>query len=239
LPVWEAEAEELVVGGELFAAMPEHYMHFEQQSTLAAEMSFAAQPNRVLPDSVKIQLSHTRLCLTLEGIQQYYVMMDHEKCKLDKLLDLYKTLAVEQGVIYVGTNHKINWLANKMQENDISASCVYGEERMNQKERDRVLRDFRSGSSRVLITCDWAVRGMDVQDVASLVINYDMPTYCTSYLHRVGRRSQFVLGRRSQFDHKPVAICFIITEDDVDTMRMIESQCNTTIEELPMTFVYK
>ena len=46
---------------------------------------------------------------------------------------------------------------------------------MDQKERDVIMREFRSGSSRVLITTDLLARGIDVQQV-SLVINYGLPT---------------------------------------------------------------
>lgn len=46
---------------------------------------------------------------------------------------------------------------------------------MPQKERDAIMSEFRSGSSRVLITTDVWARGIDVQNV-SLVINYDLPS---------------------------------------------------------------
>ena len=54
---------------------------------------------------------------------------------------------------------------------------------MNQKERDVIMREFRTGSSRVLITTDLLSRGIDVQQV-SLVINYDLPSNRESYIHR-------------------------------------------------------
>lgn len=54
---------------------------------------------------------------------------------------------------------------------------------MEQKERDVIMKEFRTGSSRVLITTDLLARGIDVQQV-SLVINYDLPTNRESYIHR-------------------------------------------------------
>lgn len=54
---------------------------------------------------------------------------------------------------------------------------------MGQKERDVIMREFRSGSSRVLITTDLLARGIDVQQV-SLVINFDLPTNRENYIHR-------------------------------------------------------
>lgn len=54
---------------------------------------------------------------------------------------------------------------------------------MEQKDRDVIMREFRSGSSRVLITTDLLARGIDVQQV-SLVINYDLPSNRENYIHR-------------------------------------------------------
>merc|ERR1719498_951846 len=94
---------------------------------------------------------------------------------------------------------------------------------MDQKERELVMREFRSGSSRVLISTDLLARGIDVQQV-SLVINYDLPKNTENYLHRIGRSGRF--GR------KGVAINFV-THQDVRLLRDLESFYNTQIEEMP------
>ena len=83
---------------------------------------------------------------------------------------------------------------------------------MEQKQRELLMKEFRSGSSRVLITTDLLARGIDVQQV-SLVINYDLPTNRENYIHRIGRGGRF--GR------KGVAINFVTTED-VRMLRDIE-----------------
>lgn len=57
---------------------------------------------------------------------------------------------------------------------------------MDQKQREVLMKEFRSGSSRVLITTDLLARGIDVQQV-SLVINYDLPTNRENYIHRIGQ----------------------------------------------------
>ena len=74
------------------------------------------------------------------------------------------------------------------------------------------MREFRSGSSRVLISTDLLARGIDVQQV-SLVINFDLPQNMENYLHRIGRSGRF--GR------KGVAINFV-TNNAVRTMKDIE-----------------
>merc|ERR1711935_1233187 len=95
---------------------------------------------------------------------------------------------------------------------------------MTGQERELIMKEFQSGSSRVLITTDLLARGIDVQQV-SLVINYDMPPNRENYIHRIGRSGRF--GR------KGVAINFVTT-DDVRAMREIEAFYNTQIEEMPM-----
>jgi len=160
--------------------------------------------------------------LTLEGIKQFYVAVDREDWKLDTLCDLYETLTITQAIIYSNTRRKVEWLTTKMQERDFTVSSMHGE--MDQRERDIIMKEFRSGSSRVLITTDLLARGIGVQQV-SLVINYDLPTNRENYIHRIGRSGRF--GR------KGVAINFI-SGDDTRAMRDIEQFYNTQIEEMPM-----
>ena len=62
-------------------------------------------------------------------------------------------------------------------------SSLFQQGDMDQKERDVIMREFRTGSSRVLITTDLLARGIDVQQV-SLVINYDLPANRENYIHR-------------------------------------------------------
>ena len=83
---------------------------------------------------------------------------------------------------------------------------------MDQKQRELLMKEFRTGTTRVLITTDLLARGIDVQQV-SLVINYDLPTNRENYIHRIGRGGRF--GR------KGVAINFVTTHD-VTMLRDIE-----------------
>ncbi|TWW72833.1 Eukaryotic initiation factor 4A-II [Takifugu flavidus] len=145
-----------------------------------------------------------------------------QEWKLDTLCDLYETLTITQAVIFLNTRRKVDWLTEKMHARDFTVSALHGD--MDQKERDVIMREFRSGSSRVLITTDLLARGIDVQQV-SLVINYDLPTNRENYIHRIGRGGRF--GR------KGVAINFV-TEDDRRVLRDIETFYNTTVEEMPM-----
>jgi ATP-dependent RNA helicase DDX51/DBP6 len=53
----------------------------------------------------------------------------------------------------------------------------------------RLLKSFSSGAIKILIASDAASRGLDIPDITH-VINYDLPTSITSYVHRVGRTAR-------------------------------------------------
>eukprot|EP00957_Ditylum_brightwellii_P115086 8777088-Ditylum_brightwellii.AAC.1 len=109
-----------------------------------------------------------------------------------------------------------------MKEKHFTVSAMHGD--MTQGERDKVMDEFRSGSSRVLIATDIWGRGIDVQQV-SLVICYDLPLNRELYIHRIGRSGRF--GR------KGVAINFVKTED-VRVLKDIEQYYSTQIDEMPL-----
>ncbi|EEP82826.1 eukaryotic initiation factor 4A-6 [Uncinocarpus reesii 1704] len=196
------------------------------QSTQVVLLS-ATMPQDVLDVTTKFMRDPVRILvkkaeLTLEGIKQFYIAVEKEEWKLDTLSDLYETVTITQAVIFCNTRRKVDWLTDKLIARDFTVSAMHGD--MEQAQRDVIMKEFRSGSSRVLIATDLLARGIDVQQV-SLVINYDLPANRENYIHRIGRGGRF--GR------KGVAINFV-TADDVRMMREIEQFYSTQIEEMPM-----
>ncbi|KKY18938.1 putative eukaryotic translation initiation factor [Phaeomoniella chlamydospora] len=196
------------------------------QSTQVVLLS-ATMPQDVLEVTTKFMRDPVRILvkkaeLTLEGIKQFYIAVEKEEWKLDTLSDLYETVTITQAVIFCNTRRKVDWLTDKLTARDFTVSAMHGD--MEQSQRDVIMKEFRSGSSRVLIATDLLARGIDVQQV-SLVINYDLPANRENYIHRIGRGGRF--GR------KGVAINFV-TQDDVRMMREIEQFYSTQIEEMPM-----
>jgi len=201
------------------------FRHLNQE--IQVILMSATMPAEVLEVTTKFMRDPIRILvkkeeLTLEGIRQFYISVEREEWKLDTLSDLYETLTITQAVIFLNTRRKVDWLTEKMHQRDFTVSAMHGD--MDQKERDVIMREFRSGSSRVLITTDLLARGIDVQQV-SLVINYDLPTNRENYIHRIGRGGRF--GR------KGVAINFV-TDEDKRALQDIEKFYNTQIDEMPM-----
>mmetsp|Transcript_4633 Transcript_4633/g.12895 ORF Transcript_4633/g.12895 Transcript_4633/m.12895 type:complete len:410 (-) Transcript_4633:272-1501(-) len=176
--------------------------------------------NKFMTDPVRVLVKRDEL--TLEGIKQFFVAVEREEWKFDTLCDLYDTLTITQAVIFCNTKRKVDWLTEKMRQNNFTVSAMHGD--MPQKERDAIMNEFRGGDTRVLISTDVWARGLDVQQV-SLVINYDLPNNRELYIHRIGRSGRF--GR------KGVAINFV-RNDDIRILRDIEQYYSTQIDEMPM-----
>merc|ERR1712113_326078 len=202
---------------DVFRKLPENVQVGLFSATMPEEVLEVTQ--RFMREPVRILVKKDEL--TLEGIKQFYVAVEREEWKLDTLCDLYETLTITQAIIYCNTRRKVDWLREQMQERDFTVSCMHGD--MDQRERDLIMREFRSGSSRVLITTDLLARGIDVQQV-SLVINFDLPTNRENYIHRIGRGGRF--GRKG-------AAINLITEDDKRQLADIQQFYNTTIGEMP------
>jgi len=218
------EADEMLSRGfkeqiyDIFKFLPEQVQVCLFSATMPLDVLEVT--DRFMREPIRILVKKDEL--TLEGIKQFYIAVDREEWKLETLCDLYETLTITQAIIYCNTRRKVDWLQEEMQKRDFTVSCMHGD--MDQRERDIIMREFRTGSSRVLITTDLLARGIDVQQV-SLVINFDLPTNRENYIHRIGRSGRF--GR------KGVAINFL-TEGDVRYLRDIEQFYTTEITEMPM-----
>ena len=199
------------------------YLPYNTQNVVVS----ATLPNNILQmmtkfmakDTIKILVKRDEL--TLEGIKQFFIMVEKEINKFPTLCDIYDCLTITQAVIFCNEKKSVEWLCNKMRENYFTVSMMHGH--MPQKERDKIMEEFRGGQSRVLIATDIWGRGLDVQQV-TLVVNYDLPFNREMYLHRIGRSGRF--GR------KGVAINFVKTEE-VSVLESIAQYYSTEINEMP------
>jgi len=177
------EADEMLSRGfkdqiqEVFKKLPNDVQVILLSATMPPEVLEVSK--YFMRDPVRILVKKEEL--TLEGIRQFYVNVKQEQWKLGTLCDLYDTLSITQAVIFCNTRRKVDQLTEEMTAKNFTVSAMHGD--MDQRERDTIMKQFRSGSSRVLITTDLLARGIDVQQV-SLVINYDLPSIRENYIHR-------------------------------------------------------
>jgi translation initiation factor 4A len=189
----------------------------------------ATLPNNIYQITDKFMRNPVKICvkaesLTLEGIKQYFIAVNDDREKYNTLKDLYQHITVAQCIIYSNSVKRVNDLYEAMKEDGFPVVCLHSN--MERSERERVFKEFRTGTARVLISSNITSRGIDIQQV-SVVINFDIPKDIHNYLHRIGRSGRW--GR------KGTGINFI-TRRDIPKIKEIEQYYSTQIEELPIGF---
>ena len=178
--------------------------------------------DKFLRNPIKILVKNEML--TLDGIIQYYVNLDDDKQKFESLKDLFSVFSVTQCIIYCNSVKRVSELYEFMIKDGYPVCQIHSN--MTKEERNHNYFNFREGKERVLISSNITARGIDIQQV-STVINFDIPKSVHTYLHRIGRSGRW--GR------KGTAINFV-TRRDYQQMKHIESFYNTNINELPQNY---
>ena len=189
----------------------------------------ATLPNNIFQITNKFMRDPVKICvkaesLTLEGIKQYFIAVNDDREKYLTLKDLYQHISLSQCIIYANSVKRVIDLYEAMKEDSFPVCCLHSN--MDKSERERVFKEFRSGSSRVLISSNVTSRGIDIQQVG-VVINFDLPRDIHNYLHRIGRSGRW--GRKGTGIN-------LITRRDIQKLKEIEQYYSTQIEELPSEF---
>lgn len=177
---------------------------------------------KIMHQPLKILLKKNEIPVDL--IRQFYIDTELEELKFEVLLDLYNLISTSQAIIFCNKISKVQWLSDNLQEKNFSITSIHG--KMTPVQRTEVVKEFRSGKTRILITTDLLARGIDIPQV-NLVINYDLPPNKETYIHRIGR-----CGR---FGKKGIAISFVKMQDqsDIKSLNRMKNFYNMEIEELP------
>ena len=186
----------------------------------------ATMPNELQSLTDKFMRNPVRILvksemLTLEGIKQYYVALNDDTQKYATLKDIFNIISMSQCIIYCNSIKRVMDLTDAMINDGFPVCCIHSN--MDKTKRDEAYMDFKAGKHRVLISSNVTSRGIDVQQVRT-VLNFDLPKCIFNYLHRIGRSGRW--GR------KGTAINFV-TRWDIKTMKDIERHYHTIVEELP------
>lgn len=121
--------------------------------------------------------------MTVETIRQFSVECPKGK-KVDALCHIMEKEQVGLGIVFCNTKKMVDMLVPMLEEKGIFARGLHGD--MRQRDRDKVMKEFRRGGVQLLVATDVAARGIDVNNVDA-VFNYDIPTQTEYYVHRIGR----------------------------------------------------
>ena len=89
-----------------------------------------------------------------------------------------------QTLVFSRTKHGANNLAKRLNRDNIHAVAIHGNK--SQAQRTRALDEFKRGRVQVLVATDIAARGIDIEQLAT-VVNFDLPHVAQDYIHRIGR----------------------------------------------------
>ena len=144
-------------------------------------------------DPIIIQLKREEE--NLKNITQYYVKCKNEDEKYNALANVFGTLNIGQTFIFCHTKRSAKFLKDKLEKDGHAVGLITGD--LTVEERTEILKRFKEGNERVLITTNLMARGIDIEQV-TVVINYDLPVNVQTkdidyetYLHRIGRTGRF------------------------------------------------
>ena len=135
----------------------------------------------ILNNPIKVEV--TPVSSTAEKVKQkvYFVSKWN---KINLLIDLLQDSKMSQVLVFTRTKHWADKVVKLLEKVNIIAQAIHGNK--SQNARQRALKNFKSGETRVLIATDIAARGIDIDEL-SYVINYDLSNEPETYVHRIWR----------------------------------------------------
>ena len=109
------------------------------------------------------------------------------KGKIDVLINILDKRSNDRGIIFCRTKLGTQKLYEELKEEGYSVDALEGD--MQQRDRDKVMRAFKNGSTQVLISTDVSARGIDVNNLA-FIIHHQLPEQMEYYTHRSGRTAR-------------------------------------------------
>lgn len=123
---------------------------------------------------------------TADNIEQsLYHTAKHEKTPL--LIGLLEKLQPERSMIFLNTKRDLERLHIVLEANGYPNAALSGD--IAQNKREKVIKDFQSGKTNIVVATDVAARGLHIDGITH-VFNYDLPQVAEDYVHRIGRTAR-------------------------------------------------
>jgi ATP-dependent RNA helicase RhlE len=167
------------------------------------------------------EVAVTPVAKTADRVDQKVVLVNQPE-KTALLTIFLQSEETERTLVFSRTKHGADKIVRMLGAAGIPANAIHGNK--SQSQRERALREFRSGEVSVLIATDIAARGIDIPGV-SHVINYDLPEVPEQYVHRIGRTA------RAGAEGKAIAFC---GHDERALLRDIERLTRQKIDIVPL-----
>jgi ATP-dependent RNA helicase RhlE len=110
--------------------------------------------------------------------------------KPEKIRALIKIVSQDEfksGLVFSRTKHGADKIVKSLNAAGAAAQAIHGNR--SQGQRERALKAFKRGETRILVATDIAARGIDVHGITH-VVNFDLPNVPETYIHRIGRTAR-------------------------------------------------
>lgn len=148
-------------------------------ATMPKEIDELAQSYLHNPHRVSV----TPVSSTVDTVEQHVVFIDSNH-KVQWLAEFIKSQAKESYLVFARTKHGSDKVVKELAKHSIRAKAIHGNK--SQNARVLALSEFKDLTTPVLVATDIASRGIDIKEL-KYVINYDLPEVPETYVHRIGR----------------------------------------------------
>jgi len=173
----------------VLALLPARRQSLLFSATFSDEIRELAEGLLIDPATVDVAPRNT----AAELVDQLVIPVDRER-KRDLLTHLVGSGRISQALVFTRTKHGANRLAEQLGHDGIAAAAIHGNK--SQGQRIRALEDFKAGRVGILVATDIAARGIDIEALPH-VVNYELPTVASDYVHRIGRTGRAGVGGRA------------------------------------------
>ena len=181
------EADEMLDMGfleeikEIFEYIPQNRQTLLFSATIPEPIKELA--NEILTNPQFVSVVGEDDSTTNNVIDQFYYVLE-EAQRDEVIVRLLETENVNKSIIFCRMRREVDRLAEHLKALGFLAEGLHGD--LEQMERDRIIKGYRRGESKIMVATDVASRGLDVKNVTH-VFNYHIPFDPQSYVHRIGR----------------------------------------------------
>ena len=172
----------------------------------------------LLKNPVEVKLAVSR---PADNIRQVAYVC-HENQKLGIIRHLFQNNELSRVIIFAGSKLKVKEINRSLRQMHINCGEMHSD--LDQSQRDEMMYKFKSGQVDVLVATDIVARGIDIDDIAT-VMNFDVPHDSEDYVHRIGRTA------RAQRDGKAITL---VRGREIRDFMQIEKFLGYAVEKMPL-----
>jgi ATP-dependent RNA helicase RhlE len=201
----------------ILSLLPQRRQNLLFSATFPEEVRDLAASFLVAPARVEI----ARRNVPIELVRQVVHPVDRSR-KRELLSHLVLSGRIDRALVFTRTKYGASRLAEQLDADGIDAVAIHGNK--SQGQRVRALDEFKTGQVEVLVATEIAARGLDIDGLPH-VVNYELPTVATDYVHRIGRTG------RAGLEGDAVSL---VSAEEADQLRAIEALIG---RDIPRRFV--